>query len=183
MSSVPEGRAAKPAALRDHLDPADRLVIARRAVEHHLDGLAGQLGRIELLHLQCRQPLLLLGGGARVDAVGHRVPGRIGQFRMQPGRVAAGPRGHLGREERRHDAVLVGGQVRPVAAQERCAGALLAGEAERALEQAVDEPLEAGRHLEQRAPRRCATRSMRRVLTTVLPTAALGLHCGRWRNR
>ena len=41
-------------------------------------------------------------------------------------------------------------QTRAVAAQERRAGALLAAEADRAVEQAGHEPLEADRHLEQR---------------------------------
>ena len=40
--------------------------------------------------------------------------------------------------------------TRAVAAQERRAGALLAAEAERAVEQAVDEPLESDRHFDER---------------------------------
>ena len=52
-------------------------------------------------------------------------------------------------------------QTRAVAAQERCARALLAAEAQRAVEQALDEPLEADRHLVQPAaePRRRRDRS------------------------
>ena len=50
------------------------------------------------------------------------------------------------------DAVLVGGPDRAVAAQERGARALFAAEAERAVEQAGGEPLEADGHLEHRRP-------------------------------
>ena len=64
-------------------------------------------------------------------------------------------------------------QVAAVAAQEAGAGALLAAEAEAAVEQAGDEPLEADRHLAQpRARARAATRSMSELDTSVLPTAA-----------
>ena len=60
-----------------------------------------------------------------------------------------------------------------VAAQERGARALLAAEAERAVEQPVDEPLEADRHLDAaRRPRSAATRSMIALETSVLPIAA-----------
>ena len=57
--------------------------------------------------------------------------------------IAPTARGDLGREQRRHDAVLVGGPHRTVPAQEGRSGALLTAETERPVEEACDEPLEA----------------------------------------
>ena len=72
-----------------------------------------------------------------------------------PGRARRGRlplcAGHLGGEQPEQDPVLVGGPDASVAAQEGGTGALLATEAERGVQQARDEPLEAHRHLEQRA--------------------------------
>ena len=62
-----------------------------------------------------------------------------------------GARGHLGGEQSRGEAVFVGGPDGAVAAQEGSAGAFFAAEAERAVEQTIDEPLEADGNLEQLA--------------------------------
>src|SRR5205085_3272838 len=74
------------------------------------------------------------------------------QFIEQLAWIAAAARRHLGGDEACDQAVLVGGPYRAVAAQERGAGAFLAGKAEIAAEQAVDEPFEADRRLHQPAP-------------------------------
>jgi hypothetical protein len=63
--------------------------------------------------------------------------------------VAAAAGGHLRGEQAQHDPVLVGRPGAAVAAQERGAGALLAAEADGAVQQPADEPLEADRHLDQ----------------------------------
>ena len=68
---------------------------------------------------------------------------------MQGAGGAPGHREDLRGQQREDDAVLVGGPHRAVAAQERGARALLAAEADRGVDQARHEPLEAHRHLEQ----------------------------------
>ena len=75
-----------------------------------------------------------------------------GQVAVVLGRRSAGDGLDLGRQQRDHDPVLVRRPDRPVTAQERGAGRLLAAEADRAVEQPADEPLEPDRHLEQRPP-------------------------------
>ncbi len=65
-------------------------------------------------------------------------------------RVLAGTRQDLGGEQVHDRSVLVGRPDLPVAAEEAGAGALLAAEAQRAVEQARDEPLEADGDLAER---------------------------------
>ena len=141
------GARGKPAAVRDDLDAADRRIVAGRAIEHAVDRLAGQFGDLDLLRRELRQFLLLLGRRRRLDAVGRRLAEVAGEIAIQLAGIAAGARGDLGRQQRRHDAVLVGRPDAAVAPQKGRAGAFLAAEAQRAVEQAVDEPFEADRHL------------------------------------
>jgi hypothetical protein len=87
----------------------------------------------------------------RCRGVDARVEGRAvlrGQFLVVRPGILAGDGGDLGRQQAEDDAVLVGRPHRAVTAQEGRAGALLATEAEAAVEQARREPLEAHRHLE-----------------------------------
>ena len=93
------------------------------------------------------EPLLLRRGGRRLDPVGDRLAELARQLAVDLAGIASGARGDLRREQRRDDAVLVRRPHRAVAAEEGGARALLAAEAERAVEQTVDEPLEADRHL------------------------------------
>ena len=94
------------------------------------------------------------GVDRRVDAP---VDGRaeaLGQLLVGGAGVAAGLGRDLRREQREQDAVLVGRPRRAVAAQEAGSGALLAAEADRAVDEPLDEPLEADRHLDQAAAER-----------------------------
>ncbi len=86
--------------------------------------------------------LLFLGGGG-VDALvdGGAVFG--GEVGVELAGIFAGDGGHLGGEQAEDEAVLVGGPDLAVAAEEGGAGGLFADEAERAVDEAVDEPLEA----------------------------------------
>ena len=87
-------------------------------------------------------------------------PSSVGQCAVQP-RPGPCPRARpdFRRQQRRHQAILVGGPHRTVLAQQRCAGAFLAAETERAVEQAVGKPLEADRHFVQ-----LATESVRHAI-------------------
>src|SRR5207245_7213117 len=122
---------------------ADRGTVAWRGGQRRGDRLAGQLGGGDLFRRQLAEDRLLLGGGRGVDAGVCGLP----EARGQVGVVLAGgtPGGcdDLGSEQAEQNAVLVGAPWAAVAAQEGRAGALLAAETDRTVEQARYEPLEA----------------------------------------
>src|SRR5207247_465581 len=92
---------------------------------------------------------LLVPGGRDVAAL---VDGRAEptfELGIERAGMLAGDGRDLGRQQVEEDAVLVRRPHRAVAPEERRAGALLAAEPERPVEEAVDEPLEADRHLEE----------------------------------
>ena len=66
-------------------------------------------------------------------------------------RVPLGLRGDFGGKQTENDPVLVGRPDRSVSPEERRSGALLAGEAERAADQAIDEPFEPHGHFDKLA--------------------------------
>ena len=123
--------------------------------EDLLDRLAGKLGGIDLLRRQLAQQRLLPCVGLGLDAGGVRLAQLGGQVGVDLARVAPGAGGHLGRQQRRNQAVLVGGPDRAVLAQERGAGAFFATKAQRAVEQALGEELEAHRHFIQLTTQAC----------------------------
>src|SRR6185369_10881901 len=85
----------------------------------------------------------LLGGRRRrVDARVVRRPELLAQALVVGARILAGDRRDLGGEQVQDDAVLVGGPGGAVATEEAGAGALLAAEAEAAVDQTGHEPLE-----------------------------------------
>ena len=85
---------------------------------------------------------LVLGGGG-VDALVDGGAVFCGEVGVELAGVFAGEGGHFGGEQAGDEAVLVGGPDVAVAAEEGGAGGLFADEAEGAVDQAVDEPLEA----------------------------------------
>ena len=109
--------------------------------------IAGQLGDADLRAVELGELLLLLRGCGRLHAIGERLAQLARQRAIGLSRIAAGARRDFRRQQRRDDAVLVGGPGAAVPAQERCARALLAAESEVARHEAGDEPLEAHRHL------------------------------------
>ena len=118
----------------------------------------------------CLKPLFCSGSPARRSA---RNGVRIrGSARVEFAGIRAGDRRDLRRQQAQDHAVLVRGPHRAVAAQKRRACAFLAAEAERAVEQPVDEPFESDRDFDEAAAQPRATRSIMPLLTTVLPTAA-----------
>lgn len=68
---------------------------------------------------------------------------------MQLGRVLAGLGGDFRSQQVRDQTILIGGPHAAVLAQEAHAGALFAAEGDFALEQRVNEPLEADRNLNE----------------------------------
>jgi hypothetical protein len=83
----------------------------------------------------------------------------------------------------RGDAVLVGAPDAAVEAIEGGAGAFLAAEPQAAVQEPETYHLKPTGTSYRRRPSRAATRSIMALLTTVLPTAASGFHCVRWRNK
>ena len=87
-------------------------------------------------------------------------------------RISAGSRHQLRGEQVHHDAVLVGRPHGAVASQERQARALLATEAERAVEEPGTNHLKPTGTSTSVRPSLPATRSIKLLVTTVFPTAA-----------
>src|ERR1022692_3618966 len=83
----------KPSACGNHLDTADRRVIAGRTIEHLVDRLAGQLGNLHLFRRELRELLFLLGSRRRLDSVGNRRAEVAGQIAIELGWIAAAARG------------------------------------------------------------------------------------------
>src|SRR5207248_1634629 len=136
------GPRGEPAVLGDHLEAADLRAVSRRFGEPGADRLAGERLRGHLIGGQLLQDRLLLRRRGSVDA--RVVPrAKLGhQLASVNAWVLPSPRQDLSRKQVEQDAVFVGGPSRPVLAQERCSGALLASETERSVEKPIDEPLE-----------------------------------------
>ena len=98
-------------------------------------------------------------------------------------RIAAGASGDLCGEQVGNNSVFVGRPHGAVAPQKRRSRALLAAEADAAIDEPLDKPLEAHRHFDQSAVQAAATRSIMLLLTMVLPTATALDHCGRFAKR
>ena len=120
-------------------------------VDFRDDGLAGQRRRGDAFAGELLERGLLRRRGGGVDARVIRRAMLRGEFLVVNAGVLAGDGGNLGGQQAENDAVLVGGPCAAVAAQEGCAGAFLAAEAEAAIEQSAGEPLEADRHFQELA--------------------------------
>ena len=112
-----------------------------------LDFFASQLCRRYLLRRELRQPLLLLRGRRRLDTIVNRFAELARKLAVDFAGIAAHPRGDLRRQQSRDDAVFVCRPDAAIETDERRAGTLLPAKAERAVEQAIDKPFEADRHL------------------------------------
>ena len=112
---------------------------------------ARQFLRVDLGGGELREQPFLFERRGRVDPFVHRRAELAGQLDVARAGIDAERGRDLRREQAEHDAVLVGGPRRAVDAQERRAGAFLAAEAERPVEQAVHEPLEPDRHFDEAA--------------------------------
>ena len=89
----------------------------------------------------------MLRRGRRLHAVVYRVAELLREFAVDLARIAAHPGRDLCRQQRRDEAVFVGRPDRAIPPEKRRPGALFATEAQHAGAEAIDEPLEAHRHL------------------------------------
>ncbi len=96
------------------------------------------------------QQFFLPGRGRRLDAVVQRLTELAREVVVDLAGIAAHPRGDLRRQQRRNDAILVRRPDGAVQTRKRGARALLPAKAQRTIEQAIDEPLEAHGDLKKR---------------------------------
>src|SRR5262245_4729925 len=173
----------EPSARGHDLQPADWSVVAGSRRQRGGDPLAGQ--RV-FLHVVCRelsQPRLLLGRGGRVDARVVRRAELRRQTRAVPAGSLAGARGIPGGRQAHDRAVFVGGPAGPAVPQE--AGPALSSPPKQ--HEPSNRP--GTNHLKPtgtsrtRRPSVSTTRSIRALLTSVLPTAAWAGQCGRCVSR
>src|ERR1051326_6393857 len=139
----------EPTVLGRHLDSADRTTVPRGRGEDGGDRLACELRHREGGRRQPGECSLLRRRRRGVDPLVYRIAELTGDLLVQRPRIAASARGHLRGEPPHDQAVLVRRPGRPVQAEERGARAFFAGKSQRAIEQAVDEVLEAYGHLDQ----------------------------------
>src|SRR6266404_8500814 len=143
------GARSKPAFVSHDLDPAERLIIARRVGKRRMHAIAGQLFGCHLCGRELLQNILLLCRRRCIDPLVEEFTQFMGEVVVNLAGITTGPCGHLGGQQAEDQPVLVRRPDRPIEAQERCPGAFLAAEADRAVEQTIDEPFEADRHLDQ----------------------------------
>ncbi len=119
------------------------------------DLFAGEIGVAEFARRQSREaPLLLRRGGglyATLDGLAQIARDRPIAF----GRVASRAQRDLGRQQRRHDAILVRCPDGAVETQKRRARAFFAGETERSVAKTIDVPFESYRHFVHGAAKPC----------------------------
>src|SRR5262249_12320084 len=132
----------EPAAARDHLEAADRGIVARRAAELGDNRLAGERRILDGCRRQFFQVSLLLRCRRRVDARVVRCAEFGRQLTVMLAGVFAGAGGDFGGEEVHDRAVLVGRPHAAVSAQETRPGALLAAKTAGAVEESWHEPFE-----------------------------------------
>ena len=145
----------EPRVLGGDLETPDWCAVSGRLGHDGGDRLAGEFGRAHLRRRQLGQHRLLLPRRGGVDARIGALAVPLGQFPIPLRRRLPGHRKDFRREQRQDDAVLVGRPRTAVEHQERCPGALLTTERDTAVEQTVDEPLEANRHLQEPAADAC----------------------------
>ncbi len=148
MSSVPDGRAANQPPREVTLTPPIGALLPGALVRICSIGSPAS----SVMRTCCRSSLaeLLLSALASPGASTRSAKRRaeiLCQRAVVLAGISAGARGDLRRQQRRHDAVLVGGPHAAVDAAERGAGAFLAAESQVPVEQSRDEPFEAHRHL------------------------------------
>ena len=137
----------EPAAFGDYLQPANGRAVARSTGEGGLDFLPGQIRGPNLLRRESLQNHFLLWGSRCLDAVVNRLAKLAREFAVDLAGIAVHPRRDLRRQQSRDDSVFVRRPDTAIQAHERRTRALFAPEGKRAVEQAIDEPLEADRHL------------------------------------
>src|ERR1019366_6873818 len=141
----------EPTVLRDHLDPANRRAVTRSGIQDRAYWFTGELPHAKLLGREILQQRLLRGCRRRVDPLVERHTQFAREIIEDLARIPPSTRGDFGGEQSGDEPVLVCRPNRAVSLQKRCPGALLPGEPERAAEQAIDEPFESDRHLDQHA--------------------------------
>src|SRR5262249_41513195 len=112
------------------------MAVAGRGREHIANRFTAQVS-LDRVRRHCGERGLLLARGRSVDPLVDGIPAVSGEAPVDLAGILSRPGRHLRGEERRDDAVLVGGPYRAVSSEERRACALLAHESETPFEQSV----------------------------------------------
>src|SRR5882757_1416288 len=99
----------EPTAGRGDLDTADGCIIAGCGGENLIDRLAGELGDPHLRTVEPAELFLLLRICRGVDTIGEYRPQFLRQGTVRIAGIPSGARRDLRRQQRRHQAILVGG--------------------------------------------------------------------------
>ena len=147
MSSVPDGRAANhPLSAITFRPPIGAPLPGARVRMPSIFSPASSRGTY-LPWRELRQHSFLLRRRRRVDAVVNGFAELVRKLTVDFAGIAAHARRDLRRQQRRDDAVLVGRPDAAIQADKGSTRALFPAKAQRAVEQAFDEPLETDRHL------------------------------------
>jgi len=142
-----------------------------------------QVGEPDLRRREPPHHRLLLRSGRGLNAVITRIAELANEFAVDLAGIAARLGRDLRREQSRDDPVFVRRPDAAVQTKERRAGALLATKAQRAIAQAIHEPLEADRHFVELPPQLRGDAVNIWLLTPVLRTAVSVRHFGRcWKR-
>src|SRR6185312_66793 len=143
----------KPTVGRRDFQAADRRIVAGRIRQPRGYWIARKRCCRDGLGREVLQLVLRLRIGRRVDTSVERLAKVCGDFAVMLARVFAGASRDLGGEEPEDEPVLVGRPDFAVAPKNARAGALLAAETTRSVEQPRREPFEADGHFPQLAPK------------------------------
>src|SRR5207244_8356393 len=107
------------------------------------------------LRRELHKPFFLFRSGWRFDAIINGLAKFFRKLTVDFSRIAARSRRDFRREQARDDSIFVRRPNAPVPTEETRARALLSSKAKRAIEQTIDEPLEANRHFKKLAAKLC----------------------------
>ncbi len=142
---------SKPAILGHHLEAADGCIIAGRIGQFGEDRFSRHLIGLDHLRRERFQHSFLLQRGGGIHSSINGAAELLLQRLIMLAGVSSGLGRDFGGQQVEDDAILVGRPHRAIHAQEAGSGAFLAAETVAAVEQAIHKPLEAHRHLRERA--------------------------------
>ena len=150
-------------------------MVSRSFIDNALDLLAGEARATHMRWREDREPFLLRRCGRSLHSIVGRFAESLSQLAVDLPRVTTSSRRYLAGEQRRHDTVLVGGPGTPITSAEGRASALLSGESQRTVAQAIDEPLEAHRYFVESPAKARADAINHAAAHDGLPDAGCGL--------
>src|SRR6185437_7052706 len=139
----------KPSVFCNHLDPANRCMVARCICKNGVNLFASQIHGAYLLGGKFRQNFFFLQSGWRVHAFGNGFAKHAFKFAVYFTGIATHACGEFRRQQSGEKPILIRCPNGAVKAKKRSPCTFLSTETEGAIAQAIDEPLEADRRLVQ----------------------------------